>query len=57
MTLNEIRSNGFWMLGGSSIAANLISTCVKCQKLRGSVQEQRMSDLPEDRLESAPPFT
>jgi len=57
MTLNEIRSNGLWILGGSSIAANLISTCVKCQKLRGSVQEQRMSDLPEDRLESAPPFT
>ena len=57
MTLNEIRSNGFWILGGSSIVANLISSCVKCQKLRGSVLEQRMSDLPEDRLESTPPFT
>ena len=57
MTLNEIRSNGFWILGGSSIVANLIATCVKCQKLHGSVQEQRMSDLPEERLESAPPFT
>ena len=45
MTFNEIRSNGFWILGGSSIVANLISTCVKCQKLCGSVQEQRMSDL------------
>ncbi|PFX24881.1 hypothetical protein AWC38_SpisGene10528 [Stylophora pistillata] len=57
MTLNEIRSNGFWILRGSSIVTNLISSCVKCQKLRGSVQEQRMSDLPEDRLESTPPFT
>ncbi|XP_022810538.1 uncharacterized protein LOC111347571 [Stylophora pistillata] len=57
MTLNEIRSNGFWILGGSSIVTNLISSCVKCQKLRGSVQEQRMSDLPEDCLESTPPFT
>ncbi|XP_022784654.1 uncharacterized protein LOC111325167 [Stylophora pistillata] len=57
MTLNEIRSNGFWILGGSSIVTNLISSCVKCQRLRGSVQEQRMSDLPEDRLESTPPFT
>ncbi|KAK3736769.1 hypothetical protein QZH41_020665, partial [Actinostola sp. cb2023] len=25
--------------------------------LRGAVQEQRMADLPKDRLESAPPFT
>ena len=57
MTLNEIRPNGFWILGGSSIVTNLISSCVKCQRLRGSVQEQRMSDLPEDRLESTPPFT
>ena len=57
MTLNEVRSNGFWVVGGSSVVANMISSCVKCQKLRGAVQEQRMSDLPEDRLESTPPFT
>ena len=30
---------------------------VVLQKLRGAVQEQRMSDLPEDRLEPTPPFT
>lgn len=57
MTLNEVRSNGFWVVSGSSVVANMISSCVKCQKLRGAVQEQRMSDLPEDRLESTPPFT
>ncbi|XP_078347357.1 uncharacterized protein LOC144632559 [Oculina patagonica] len=57
MTLNEIRSNGFWVVSGSSVVASLISSCVKCQRLRGAVQEQRMSDLPEDRLESTPPFT
>ncbi|KAK3724979.1 hypothetical protein QZH41_017459, partial [Actinostola sp. cb2023] len=57
MTLNEIRSNGFWVIGGSSAVANVISSCVKCQKLRGAVQEQRMSDLPEDRLQATPPFT
>lgn len=57
ITLNEVRSNGFWIINGSSLVASLISSCVKCQRLRGAVQEQRMSDLPEDRLESTPPFT
>ena len=57
ITLNEVRSNGFWLINASSIVASLISSCVKCQRLRGAVQEQRMSDLPEDRLESTPPFT
>lgn len=57
ITLNEIRANGFWIIGGSSVVAHTISLCVKCQKRRGVVQEQRMSDLPEDRLEDTPPFT
>ena len=57
MTLNAIRSNGFWVVSGSSTVASAISSCVKCQKLRGAVQEQKTSDLPEDRLESTPPFT
>ena len=57
MTLHEIRSNGFWVISGSSVVASLISSCVKCQRLCGAVQEQRMSELPEDCLESTPPFT
>ena len=28
-----------------------------CWKLRGTPQDQKMADLPEDRLEPAPPFT
>lgn len=57
MTLNEIRTNGFWITGGSSTVSSIIASCVKCHKLRGAVQEQRMADLPKDRVESAPPFT
>ena len=57
MTLNEVRSNGFWVVSGPTVVANIISSCIKCQKLRGAVQEQRMSDLPEDCLEPTPPFT
>ena len=57
MTLNEIRSRGYWIIGGSSAVNTVIASCVTCRKLRGPVIEQRMADLPEDRLESAPPFT
>ena len=28
-----------------------------CRKLRGVLEEQKMANLPEDRLELAPPFT
>lgn len=57
ITLNEIRSNGFWVIGGSSAVSNAIVSCVKCRKLRGPVVEQKMSDLPEDRVEASPPFS
>ena len=57
ITLNEVRSNGFWVVSGLSVVANIISSWVKCQRMRGAVQEQRMSDLPEDRLKPTPPFT
>ena len=57
ITHNHIRSSGFWNIGGRSAVASHISKCVKCRKLRGSLQEQKMADLPEDRLDLAPPFT
>ena len=57
MTLNEVRLNEFWIISGSLVVSSIISSCVKCKKLPGAVQEQRMSDLPEDRLETARPFT
>ena len=57
MTLNEIRSRGFWIIGGSSVVGSTIASCVTCRKLQGAVLEQKMSDLPEDRLDCYPPFT
>lgn len=56
-TLNELRFSGYWVIGGSSSVSHCIHNCVKCRKMRGSTQSQKMSDLPEDRLEPAPPFT
>ena len=53
ITHNEIRSAGYWVIGGSSAVSNHIAQCIKCQKLRGMPQDQKMADLPEDHLEPA----
>ena len=37
--------------------SNAIVSCVKCRTLRGPVVEQKMSDLPEDRVEVSTPFS
>ncbi len=57
ITHNEIRENGFWIVGGSSAVSSLITECVTCRRLRGTVGEQKMAELPSDRLQPAPPFT
>lgn len=57
MTLNDLRSHGYWIIGGSSEVSTYISKCVICRKLCGTLEGQKMADLPEDRLETAPPFT
>lgn len=57
ITLNEIRANGYWIIGASTVVSKVIHRCITCRKLRGKPQEQRMADLPNDRLEESPPFS
>ena len=57
LTIAEIRRGGFWILGLSYKVKRVIHACVICSKLRGSPVEQRMADLPEERLTPTPPFT
>ena len=57
MTIAEIRSVGFWIVGVRSAVSRHILKCVMCRKIRGTPQEQKMSDLPEDRLTPSEPFT
>ena len=57
ITTNEIRASGFWIVGATSAVSSVIRRCVTCRKLRGTAQEQRMAELPYNRLEPAPPFT
>ena len=57
MTHSEVRQRGYWIIGGSSAVSSLVSKCVVCRKLRAPLQQQKLSDLPEDRVEATAPFT
>ena len=57
MTVNELRSSGYWIIGMNSAVAYYIKNCTVYRKWRGHVVEQKMADLPEDRMEAVPPFT
>nr|XP_021329350.1 uncharacterized protein LOC110439121 [Danio rerio] len=57
MTTNELRSNGIWILGCSQAVSSFIYNCVKCRKFRRQTEEQKMANLPSERMETTPPFT
>ncbi|CAB4041165.1 Hypothetical predicted protein, partial [Paramuricea clavata] len=57
ITVNAIRQAGCWITNGRSVVARYISKWVTCRKLRRANLTQKMSDLPEERLEPAAPFT
>ena len=44
-------------MGGSIAVARFIKVCVKCRKLRRSLEEQKMADLPKERVEPSLPFS
>ena len=57
ITCNEIRSHGFWIISLHRLVKKLIHACVVCSRLRGKPCEQKMADLPPDRLSPSGPFT
>lgn len=57
LTEGAIRSAGLWILGGKTLINSVIHKCVTCRRLRGKLEEQRMADLPPERLQICPPFT
>ncbi|XP_068203744.1 uncharacterized protein [Palaemon carinicauda] len=56
-TLNEIRSQGYWIMNASSAVASFIFKCVVCRRNRGKLLDQKMSDLPDDRVNPSPCFS
>lgn len=47
----------YWIVGANSAVRQLISSCVTCRRTKAPSQDQKMADLPKDRLTPAPPFT
>ena len=57
ITLNEIRTSGYWVIQGNSAVKEMISRCVTCRRLKRKSVKQIMTNLPQDRLNEKPPFT
>ncbi len=57
LTAGALRPAGLWIVKGTKLINSVIHQCVTCRKLRGRLEEQRMSDLPMDRVTVDPPFT
>ena len=46
LTLNELRSCGYWVICSNAAVNKMIFYCVQCCRLRGILVEQKMADLP-----------
>ena len=57
ITEGAIRAAGLWIIGSKRLVSSVIYKCVICRRLRGTLQIQKMADLPADRLSPMPPFT
>ncbi|XP_006814824.1 uncharacterized protein LOC102807604 [Saccoglossus kowalevskii] len=48
----------YWIPNANSATRKLIHNCVTCRRYRARIGEQKMADLPSDRLDANdPPFT
>ena len=54
MTLNQIRTTGFWIVNANSVTCSIIHHCITCRCLRGKIGEQKMAELPFNRLQEEP---
>ena len=55
-TLSILREN-YWVVNANSTVRTVLSRCVTCKKSKASTVEQKMADLPEERVTPMPPFT
>ena len=45
LTINEVRSNGYWVVKCNTVVRSLVGKCVKYHLLRGKLGQQKMADL------------
>ena len=56
MTINSVRTSGYWVINCNAAVGSTISKFVRCKILRGRFQQQKLADLPKDRISEEPPF-
>ena len=56
VTTASIRQAGWHILHQRNAIGQMLKNCVFCQRIRGRLQEQKMADLPVERLGKTPPF-
>ena len=49
MTMNQLRSSGFWIIGCSKAVSSCIFKCVTCRRLRRRTEGQKMADSNQHR--------
>lgn len=55
--LSHLRKK-YWIINANSAARKVLSKCVVCKRVRGKIGEQKMADLPKERLQAdLPPFS
>ena len=47
----------YWVINGNKTVRDVLSKCVPCKKIQGPPIEQKMADLPPERITPAPPFS
>ena len=47
----------YWVINGNTAVRGVLSKCIICKRIHGPPMEQKMADLPPDRVNPAPPFT
>ena len=57
ITMNKICNNGCWIINCTSVVKSVISKCVECRKLHRKICQQKMGNLPADRLSKEPLFS
>ena len=56
LTHAHLRQAGYYLEKGKGFIQRMVRDCVTCKRLRGSPMEQRMADLPIERIEDVAPF-
>ena len=56
ITAATIREQGYCVVGSKKRIQRIITACVPCRMLRAPPMQQKMADLPAERLFRTPPF-